>query len=816
MTETYHQVGNVHTTTMGYNSVDLSSVACMNSLGSGNGSPVKWAPMNYADLYAPIPAARSSSRVAQCFTDPSQAAQWGDYMQNPFISLPQDISNADPLWSTCLAGILGAMDPPSALTAAASMVPIAASQPDIMKPETSTIAPADPVRTAYPGQPIPVPAPLPTAPIGKNGPTLPGSIGPGNSNDSPHAPGHVGPPDPNAPGFLSSASELVALKPAPNTAAPAPDTQSSHSVLQFGPGPGNANPNDMSPAQLSVLHQALAPSPSPAVADPIISYNGGSNGGNPPNNFQPQPEAAIVPISMVPDVQLQPISSAIFNSKLPINNSPQNPNAGNVVPQGNNPPQNNAPGGNNSPPQNNSPQEAQSSNLVQFGGVASPAPAGQGVAADPQTPPAFVRGPDGGLVVGSSTILPGQAATVNNHQVSVGSSNVIVDSNTYGFAPISTPPPSPITIAGLPMQSAFNGGVIIAGQTLASGIQTTISGHAISVGSGNVVVDGNIQILPTALPAPAPQILIGDSPMQRVSNGAIVLGSSTLPIGSQTTTAGHIISVGATNVVVDGTTNALPAPTPAPGSPILLNGQSIQRAPNGGLIIGTSTLLPDTQTTISGHVISVGPTAIVLDSSTYALRPTAGATPIPPSAQSNAITLPNGSVLSPGSGPVTISGSIISVLSNNQGAVIGGSTVLFASPTPQSVFTVGNQVFTAAPSSFVISGVTMSVGGPAVTIAGTVVSLGPSGLQVGSATIPLATTAASTGLGLGPLILSAFGSPSATGTAPVNSGNGINSAPSGTGVKVFTGSGAKLKESGWLLYWTAFVGMGIDVLTFSL
>ena len=809
MTETYHQVGGVHTTTMGYNSADLSSIACINSLGSGDGSPVRWAPINYADLYSPIPASESSSRVAQCFTDPSQAAEWGNYMQNPYISLPQDISSADLLWSTCSAAILGAMDPPSALTAGIAMVPISVGQ-DPAKPEKATTTAAAPVQTAVPGQTIPVPGPSPTTPVEGDGPTESGSIDPGNGQDTPTMHGHGGLP---IPVFLSPVSELVNPNPTPNKVAPGSVAPSNPSNLHFGSGPENANPNDMSPAQLSQLHQVLTSSPNPVITNLVASPNAGQSSGNAPGNPQPQPEAGPVASSKFPDIQLQPISAAIFNNQQLSNSAPQSPSPGTDAPQENNdPPQDNAltgatHQGDNAPPQNNAPQDAPPDNPTQYSGIASPPPPGQGVPAGLPEQATLTRGPNGALVIGSSTIMPGQAATINNHQVSIGPSYVLVDSDTYAFAPLPTPPPISITVAGLIMQTASNGGVIIAGQTLASGVQTTIGGHAISVGSGNVVVDGNTQILPTAISALPSQPLIADSTMQRAANGAVIVGGSTIPIGSQATIAGHIISVGLANVVVDGTTNGLPISAPT-ASPILLNGQTIQRASNGGLIIGTSTIAPGSLTTIAGHVISVGANEVVLDSNTYALPPVAGATLISSpnaSVQRNAITLPNGFILSAGGSPVTISGKIISVLSNDQGAVIDGSTMLLASPTAHSVFTVGGQTFTAAPSSFVIGGATVSLDGAAVTIAGTVVSLGPSGLQVGSMNIPLATAVPT---GLGGYIISAFNAPptAANSTGPV--GGGL----SATGVKAYTGSGARLKGDIGLIGVTVFMCMDIGVL----
>lgn len=555
-------------------------------------------------------------------------------------------------------------------------------------------------------------------------------------------------------------------KPTP-TIKPASLAPSKPSNPQATSGPEN---HDTSPTQLSASHQTLAPSPNPSIAHPVATTNAGKGSGNVPAIPQPNPEAAPIASNKSPDVQLQPISTAIF---------------------GNQPPSNDA-------AQSSSPDA----------GIASPAPPGQGVPAGPKEQTALTRDPNGGLIIGSSTIMPGQAATINNHQVSVGSSSVLVDSNTYAFAPPTSPAPTPITVAGLSMQTASEGGVILAGQTLAPGVQTTIGGHAISVVSGNVVVDGNTQILPTSVPAPPLQPLTGGSTMQRASNGAVIIGSSTLPLDSQATIAGHVISVGTANVVIDGTTNALPNSAPT-ASQVLLNSQTIQRASNGGLVIGSLTLAPGTQTKIAGHVISVGPNNAVLDSSTYALPPVAGATLVSSpeaSAQRNAITLPNGSILSAGGSPVTISGQIISVPSNDQGAVIDGSTMLFASPTAQSVFTVGGQIFTASSSSFVVGGATVSLDGAPITIAGTVVSLGPSGLQIGSMTEQLANA---TPTGLGGYVMSAFDAPTsaaANGTGPISGGRA-----NATGAEAYTGVGARLKGDIWLMVVTVVMGMGVGM-----
>ncbi len=61
----------------------------------------------------------------------------------------------------------------------------------------------------------------------------------------------------------------------------------------------------------------------------------------------------------------------------------------------------------------------------------------------------------------------------------------------------STPTPSLPFINGKPMAKAPDGGLIFASSTVAPGIQATISGHIISVGLSDAVIDGTKYALPT-------------------------------------------------------------------------------------------------------------------------------------------------------------------------------------------------------------------------------------------------------------------------------------------------------------------------------
>ena len=86
------------------------------------------------------------------------------------------------------------------------------------------------------------------------------------------------------------------------------------------------------------------------------------------------------------------------------------------------------------------------------------------------------------------------------------------------------------------------------------------------------------------------------------------------------------------------------------------------------------------------------------------------------------------------------------------------------------------------------------------------VSLGPSGLQIGSTTVPLANA---TPTGLGGYIMSAFEAP----TSVAGNGTGFvgGGAASATGAVAFTGVGTRLKGDVWLMGVTVVMGVGIGI-----
>ena len=95
--------------------------------------------------------------------------------------------------------------------------------------------------------------------------------------------------------------------------------------------------------------------------------------------------------------------------------------------------------------------------------------------------------------------------------------------------------------------------------------------------------------------------------------------------------------------------------------------------------------------------------------------------------------------ISPGGAAQTVDGTKIDL--DKAGVLtIDSSTISLKDPSATSILTVADQNFTPNPSAFSIAGTTISAGGSAVTISGTVISLGQWGaLAIGSSTIDLSS-----------------------------------------------------------------------------
>ena len=236
-----------------------------------------------------------------------------------------------------------------------------------------------------------------------------------------------------------------------------------------------------------------------------------------------------------------------------------------------------------------------------------------------------LKAANGGLLVAGTTIPPGSTTSLLGHIIAANSDNVVLDGKTHSLAPVTpypveTPTLTPLDIANQPVLIAANGDLVVAGSTIPQGSTTSLLGHAISVGSDNVILDGTTHAFGpvTAHPLEIPTPLeIANQPVLKAANGGLVIAGTTIPPGSQTTLLGHIISVGANNVVEDGKTLSFASNTEAQSATSLVYGTSD--------IIAT--LTPGATYSSSGHIITyTGTTPSILTEQTSSVI---GSTTVP-------------------------------------------------------------------------------------------------------------------------------------------------------------------------------------------
>lgn len=347
----------------------------------------------------------------------------------------------------------------------------------------------------------------------------------------------------------------------------------------------------------------------------------------------------------------------------------------------------------------------------------------------------------------------------------------------------------------------------------------SIGGHQIQAASG-----GGIIIASSTL-EPGLQTIIDGTPLS-VGKGRIVVASSTIPLTPSsvdpilTLVNGDIVSAGGPAATVSGTTvalapnddalviNGMTSPLPLRPIPLLtVAGQTYTPAPTG-FAVGGQSVLP-------------GRPAVMVDGSTFSLASGSNAlyvngipTPLPSApvsvfkvgsqiftAAPTGFTIGSQNVL-PGGSAVIVAGSTFSLASGSTALFVNGKPTPLAPspPMPISIFKIGSQTFTATPTGFAIGTQSVSPGAPAVTVDGTAISLGSSDLIIGTSTVPLGDSSAEAGA-LGSLIMDGVG-----GGAKTTNGS--------SDVAPFLGEGGQLRVGSWTVGLVLIFNIGIAVAVF--
>ena len=395
---------------------------------------------------------------------------------------------------------------------------------------------------------------------------------------------------------------------------------------------------------------------------------------------------------------------------------------------------------------------------------------------------AFTALPTSGFSLTDTTIQPeGPAITVRGTAVSLGSSMLVVGSST-AFLP-SGSANGVLTAAGVEFTPLGHGQIRLDGNTLmANEPPITMSGTSISLGSSGIVIAGQTFAFPTpALEAAIPSgtLTIAGQTLTRLGSSKAIIDGMTLMInGPAQTVSGTLLSLLSTGLVVDGQTYALPTPAPD----------------------GLST--PDAIFNIAGQSVTLlGSSSAIIDGTLFSVNGLAK----------------------------TIRGTTISLAST--GLMVDGQAYPFSNLAPAS-----------ASNAVAIDGTTLRAGGPAMTVAGTVFDLVSgtaglylSGVDTASSAFSIPVTAGesmyinTTGrlvegggrkdskgglnvVGLASLIMLGFG-PSGAALASSMTGATVRTAAgNATSVIAFEGTGSKDHGSHILITFVVTVYVGVLIL----
>lgn len=245
----------------------------------------------------------------------------------------------------------------------------------------------------------------------------------------------------------------------------------------------------------------------------------------------------------------------------------------------------------------------------------------------------------GALVVGDEVIRSGKQMDVDGNHISVAHDHMVINGKAYAMPPgpafasaeSSVPDPGP-TISGHSMRPVADGAVVVDGSTMSQGQSTVVDGNTVKIASDSLIINGKtypLSALATKTPAAdsvgqVPPKVDGET-VEAASDGGVILGDSSIALGHSTNIHGTYVSVGPKSLVIGSSTYSAPTitsndidyePSLQAWSGVVMH---ISTATNGALVIGSSTLLSDTQMTLSGIPICVGSGKVVVQSSTYSI-----------------------------------------------------------------------------------------------------------------------------------------------------------------------------------------------------
>lgn len=750
-----------------------------------------WRQIDFSELYDPPPASDLLTRYQSCFPTRSISADFASMrFVKPQLAFPPDVTDIDPVWatwggSTCTPVNLGVYDPPRVLQKATALAPIAtpAAAPQVEKvPPSPAAILKSPVAT--PTTTVTAHDPNTSAKASNQG----NNAGTATSTKAPSDPVAIVDPVDSSVNAQNEGSQGAensnAVKAGSNLNSNShsnPPNADSKSDPTSDPSFVNTNSNPLTPGTVDTPADTEKQPGVNVVTDPG-KHSGSSLGTG--NN-----DPSTAPITLLPQQNADTTKENSGMSETSGKTSVTNENTKGVANGG-------AIGGTDDGT-NNNPDEGTS------GGSHGNAIGDEGNSHGMNE--GMSRGSNGGTT-GTNGVISADTDKGSNGGANDGNPNAV----------------SLASVNNQPVTKDTSGNILLSGSTLAPGRTMIFSSYIIANAPSAVIMDGSTYA-PSSTTPPASPLLV-DNQLVQMTNGRLEIGSQTLVPGTHTTINNHVIDyANPSQVIEDGVTHSL---TPVSSSnPLILDGQTLLRAANGGLITAGTTIPPGSTATVGGHAYSLaGSSSVIMDGgNTYALPATNNAYQIqpvtsfipPPSPTTlpnpSPLTLANGLVITPENQPSTPNNknnnnnnNVNYLLPNGASLSPGGPAAIYSGTTYSALPSNAGILAVDAPSGSSPTTTTLAIPSPTPQLE--VLPGSQSGLTVagevftsvsGGAAVESGVTGIMTGTGLGGAVVSGFGR-QGTGTG------------AGAGVAVFEG-GAGRVGVGRAVFVVVVVGVAMGI-----
>ena len=197
---------------------------------------------------------------------------------------------------------------------------------------------------------------------------------------------------------------------------------------------------------------------------------------------------------------------------------------------------------------------------------------------------AFTPLEEGTIVVQGNTLsVDGLATSISGKAVSLDSSGIVIDSQTFAIprpAPEATHPNNVFTVAGHTVSQDGTSKAFVDGVMLdMNGQAKTVSGTALALIPGSLIIDGQKYALPTpapkGIPASGAVYTTAGQTVSFLGDGSAMVDGVLFSVnGPAVTVSGTTISLASPDLVVNGQSYALPAvPTATVSNGIMIDGK---------------------------------------------------------------------------------------------------------------------------------------------------------------------------------------------------------------------------------------------------